>query len=147
MSPRKTLSAGPFKGVRDTGDPYDDVADPGFLQDAQNAYIPDSAGFSGLYARPGFRTVATPSVTATTEQVGMYTMTTLGGTVYRFVMCDAKLYRTTTSAGEPIATLVDVTPVGGTIDGSATATARNSANFAGVTRQPTSVERTVRGMG
>lgn len=124
MSPRKTLSAGPFKGVRDTGDPYDDIADPGFLQDAQNAYIPDSAGFSGLYARPAFRTVATPSVTATTEQIAAYTMTTLGGTVYRFVMCDGKLYRTTTSVGEPVATLVDVTPVGITIDGSATATAR-----------------------
>lgn len=122
MSPRKTLSAGPFKGVRDTGDPYDDVADPGFLQDAQNGYIPDESG-GGFYARPGFRN-GPASITATTQAACIYSITMLDGTIYRFAMCNGALYRFTTTAGEPLAVATDVTPVGVTISNSATPTAR-----------------------
>lgn len=51
-SRRTPLTTGPWVGVRDTLDPFD--GGPNQLVDAQNYYIPDPQGGSGLYARRGF---------------------------------------------------------------------------------------------
>ena len=102
-SNRTPLTTGPWTGVRDTTDPFDD--DPGMLQQAQNMYLPDSQGGSGMYQRPGF-TVNTSS-TMITKGRGIYSHIDLTGTVYNFVVCDGFLYRVSSD----FQTETDVTPV------------------------------------
>ena len=115
------LGAGPFQGVFDSRDPYDDAGKPNMLQDAQNMYCPDGASQTGMYARPGFAQ-CTPTLTTTAGQaVCFYTMTMLDGTIYRFKATNGKLYRL---SGTDYGTETDVTPVGVTISNSATPTAR-----------------------
>ena len=122
---RTLISSGPWKGVRDTIDPYDDPADPGFLQDATNGYFPDGEGMSGFYSRPGWIHAAPSYAAASTPpgtQMGCaYTMTALDGTLYRFFAFNAKLYRL---SGTGFTTSTDVTPVGVAIDASATPASR-----------------------
>lgn len=118
------LGAGPWKGVRDTRDPFDLPADPVFLQDAQNCYIPDGNGGSGVYARPGFRNGPSSATAGITQMVVPYTYIPQSGTTYRFVMTNGKLFRFTTAGGDPLAVATDVTPVGVTIDNGTTPTAR-----------------------
>jgi hypothetical protein len=114
QSVREVHSSGPFKGVRNTTDPFDDT--PDFLLDAVNMYIPDAAQGSGIYQRPGF------ALTNAGVQIGgpnhqgqcIYHHTALDGTEYRFTVVSGKIYR----ASSDISTYTDVTPVGVTIDGS-----------------------------
>lgn len=47
-----TQASGPFNGVRDSNEPFDDV--PNLLTGGNNVYLPDPVGGSGAYARPGF---------------------------------------------------------------------------------------------
>lgn len=47
-----TQASGPFNGVRDSNEPFDDV--PNLLTGANNVYFPDPVGGSGAYQRPGF---------------------------------------------------------------------------------------------
>ena len=115
------LGAGPFQGVFDSRDPFDDASKPNMLQDAQNMYCPDSATSGGFYARPGFTQTAPSYAAALTppgSQMGAaYTMVALDGTLYRFFAFNGKLYRL---SGASFVTSTDVTPVGVTIDASAT---------------------------
>lgn len=102
-SARKTLACGPFKGVLNTTDPYDD--DPEFLVDAANGYIPDPAHGSGFYARPGFGLQNTNSPLTGAGQ-GVYCHVALDGTVYNFLVAGGHLYR----ADAALTTFTDVTP-------------------------------------
>ena len=98
--------------MRDSNDPFDDPADPGMLQDAQNVYIPDASAPTGLYARPGF-VQCSPTYSVTAGQGScLYTMTMLDGTIYRFFLTNGKLYRL---SGTAFATSTDVTPPIGVI--------------------------------
>jgi hypothetical protein len=105
----------------DTAEPFDDAANPAFLQDATNVYFVSGAAETGALARPGF-TASSATVTTTAGQAScLYTITTLGGTVYRFFATNGKLYRLT---GAGYTTATDVTPVGVTISNAATPTTR-----------------------
>ncbi len=115
------LSSGPWQGVFDSRDPYDDATKPDVLQDAQNMYCADGASKTGMSARPGF-VQCTPTLTTTAGQaVVFYTMTMLDGTIYRFKATNGKLYRLT---GTNYGTETDVTPVGITISTAAAPTTR-----------------------
>ena len=117
--PPTVLGSGPWKGVRTSNDPFDDT--PDVLHDAVNCYLSDLTAPSGLYARPGF-VEATPTFSITAGQAScLFTMTALDGTIYRFFMTNGKLYRL---SGTNFGTATDVTPVGVTINASATPTAR-----------------------
>lgn len=118
---RQNLKSGPWIGVLDSPDPFDDQTEPSFLQDAQNIYFTDGAKPSGASARPGFVT-STPSITTTAGQAAcLFTMTSLGGTIYRFLATNGKLYRL---SGTAYATQTDVTPVGVTISTAASPAGR-----------------------
>lgn len=119
--PRTQMRSGPWKGVLDSTAPFDDVAEPAFLQDAQNVYFTDGDKPSGANARPGFVT-STPAITTTAGQAAVaYTMTSLGGTIYRFFATNGKLYRL---SGTGYTTATDVTPVGVTISTAASPAGR-----------------------
>jgi hypothetical protein len=111
---RSTYTAGPFKGVRDTTDPYDDP--PDLLVEAVNTYIPDPQGGSGVYARPGFQLLnggAAIYANATPFRgQGIYTHTQLDGSTISFIAMGGRLFR----ANDTYTTFTDVTPVGITID-------------------------------
>jgi len=118
---RTQLKAGPWKGVLDNNDPFDDATAPDFLQDAQNIYFTDGEKPSGALARPGFVT-STPAITTTAGQAACaFTMTSLGGTIYRFFATNGKLYRL---SGTGYTTATDVTPVGVTISNAASPAGR-----------------------
>lgn len=123
--PVQRLVSGPWKGVIDSAEPYDDATKPEFLQDAVNVYFQDATSPTGAFARPGF-TAATPTTTTTAGQAScLFTMTSLGGTIYRFFATNGKLYR---ASGAGYGTLTDVTPVGVTISNAATPTTRMYMN-------------------
>lgn len=111
---KTTLAAGPWAGVRTTTDPFDD--DNGILVDATNCYIPDPAGRSGLYSRPGFELLNDGNpVNGGTDDFrtqGVYTHIALDGTAYNFVVQNGRLYR----VNESLDAFTDVTPVGIAID-------------------------------
>lgn len=119
--PRKLLVAGPWTGVLDSLEPFDDSAHPAMLQDATNVYCTAGDVPTGMSARPGF-TASSATVTTTAGQAScLFTMTSLGGTVYRFFATNGKLYRL---SGAGYTTATDVTPVGVTISNAATPTTR-----------------------
>ena len=91
---RQNLRSGPWVGVLDSPDPFDDQTEPSFLQDAQNDYFTDGEKPSGACARPG-RVTSTASILTTTagQAACAFTMTSLGGTIYRFFATNGKLYR------------------------------------------------------
>lgn len=97
---------GPFTGVNDTGEPFDDGAGDR-LSNAYNVYFPNPKAGSGAYARPGINTSNSLTVAASSNGQGTYTHTALDGTVYNFVFAGGKVWRqSTTLATAP----VDVTP-------------------------------------
>lgn len=109
----QTVTAGPWKGVRTTVDPFDDAGDQ--LVDARNCYLPDPAGGCGVYARPGF-TLQNASSRLNGSGQGIHCHVALSGTTYNFVVAGGKLYRTDAT----LSTFTDVTPAGGvTIDATA----------------------------
>lgn len=108
-STRRTISTGPWHGVRTTVDPFDD--DLSYLNGAMNIYMPDPEQACGTYSRSGFACQNPSSPLAGAGQGGI-TYTALDGTVYNFIVAGGKLYRT--DAG--IATFTDVTPAGSPID-------------------------------
>lgn len=106
---RQTLGVGPFKGVRDTGEPFDDQVEV-LLANASNVYFPDPQVGSGAYARPGFTT--TNSVTSATNGQGVHRHVGTDGTAYNFLFIGGKVWRqSTTLTTAP----VDVTPTNVTI--------------------------------
>ena len=110
---RQNLRSGPWKGVLDSPDPFDDATAPEFLQDAQNIYFTDGEKPSGACARPGLVTSTAAILTTTAGQAACaFTMTSLGGTIYRFFATNGKLYRL---SGTGYTTATDVTPTGVTI--------------------------------
>lgn len=115
LSGRTTLAAGPWAKVITTNDPYDDAATSS-LVDAANCYIPDPAGESGVYSRPGFSLLfgGTPIVSSATAFRGqaVYTHTALDTTSYNFIVMMGKLFR----VDPTLSIATDVTPVGVTID-------------------------------
>jgi len=109
---RKSLVAGPWKGVFNSKDPFDDA--PDLLVDARNVYIPDPDNASGVYARPGFvlsnNGAAIYTDATTFKGQGAWTHFELDGTTINFAVFGGKLFRQDTL-------WTDVTPVGVTIDG------------------------------
>lgn len=103
-SRRTTISTGPWKGVLDTRDPYDDQ--PNQLVDAQNMYIPDPQGGSGLYARRGFGILNLNSPYTGRGQ-GVFDHV-VAGSSYNFIAAGGRLFRANTGLTE----FTDVTPVG-----------------------------------
>lgn len=106
----EVLPSGPFKGVKNTTDPFDDTSE--YLVDAVNMYIPDAEAGSGIYARPGevlMNPVGQLGVSSHMGQ-GIY-HETFNGVDYNFECVSGKLYRV--SADQT--TYTDVTPVGVTI--------------------------------
>lgn len=103
-SNRVPFSTGPWKGVFDTRDPYDDQ--PTELVDAQNMYIPDPQNGSGLYARRGFGILNLQNPYDGRGQ-GVFDHV-VAGTSYNFVAAGGRLYR----ANHALNQYTDVTPVG-----------------------------------
>lgn len=119
VSARQVLSAGPWKGVRDTVDPFDDNDD--LLVDATNIYIPDPQGGSAVYARPGFAlgNARNPVFTSGSPFRGqaVYTHIAVDGTTFNFIVYGGHLFRVNAT----LTTFTDVTPVGATISAAITA--------------------------
>lgn len=115
---RTTLRSGPWKGVRNTVDPFDD--DPSLLYTARNIYIPDLDNGSGTYQRPGFSLLnsgnAIYSSASPFRAAGGYTHVALDQTAYNFVVEGGHLFR----VDQTLTSFTDVTPVGITIDSSIT---------------------------
>lgn len=110
---REVLPSGPFKGVRNTTDPFDDTAD--YLVDAVNMYIPDAEDGSGIYARPGEVLMNSGNQLGGANHMGQGIYhETFNGVDYNFEIVSGKLYRV--SADQ--VTYTDVTPAGITIDSS-----------------------------
>jgi len=108
---RQTIAAGPWRGVRDTIEPFDDSTD--YLVDASNIYIPDPDGGSAAFGRGGFRLAneGAPVYTGTGQCV--YTHIAVDGTIYPFIVGGGRLYR---SSNPGVTHFDDVTPAGITID-------------------------------
>lgn len=116
----KTFIAGPWFGVEDTPEPWDDT--PSKLQDLLNGYFVEPKSGSGLYGRPGFLKAAPSLTTAGQGQASaLWTQIALDGTIYRFAAVNGKLWRL---SGTSFASATDVTPVGVTIDASTAPTSR-----------------------
>ena len=108
-SPQR-ITAGPWRGVVSTNDPFDDAQDT--LYDATNIYLPDPAGKCGAYARPGFALYTpAPLDTGSFRGQGVFTHVDLDGTVTNFCVIKGKLYRTDST----FTVFTDVSPVGITI--------------------------------
>lgn len=111
---RVTFTAGPFKGVRDTTDPYDDP--PDLLVEAVNCYIPDPGGGSGVYARPGFPMLNNGNPIYTSASAfrgqGVISHTNLDGSTVNFIVMGGHLFRVDATLSE----FTDVTPGTITID-------------------------------
>jgi hypothetical protein len=102
---RTIVSTGPFKGVQNTDQPYDDQPDK--LVDAFNCYIPDPVNGSEVVARPGMA-VVNPSGPLSPHGQGVFTHVDLTGAVFNFISSGGKLYRLDSNLSNP----VDVTPAG-----------------------------------
>lgn len=103
-SRRTTFSTGPWVGVRDTRDPFDGGSNQ--LVDAQNMYIPDPQGGSGLYARRGFGILNIQSPYMGRGQ-GVFCHV-VAGTATNFIAAGGKILRGNTGLTE----YTDVTPAG-----------------------------------
>lgn len=113
---RQTLVSGPWRGVRNTTDPFDDS--PDLLVDAENLYIADPSSGSGAYARAGFPLTNGSGQLGTSPYGGngIWCYVSQAGTIYNFFACGGKLYRST-----DLVTYTDVTPTGVTISSDPTA--------------------------
>lgn len=101
---RTTLYSGPWTGVQDTRDPFDDQ--PNKLVDMWNRYIPDPQGGSGAYARSGFG-ILNLQAPYTGKGQGVFSHV-VNTTVTDFMVAGGKLYR----ANDAHTIFTDVTPVG-----------------------------------
>jgi len=113
------LTSGPWTGVYDTTDPYDDQPDK--LVNATNGYFLDPTTPGGFYSRPGFTQGPAHIFRNPGAQSGAYSFANADGTFTTFVAVDGKVYRQG-YAGVAL-TLDDVTPTGVTIsndDGTST---------------------------
>lgn len=99
---RTTISSGPWVGVRTTLDPFD--GGPNQLVDAQNYYIPDPQGGSGLYARRGFGILNIQSPYMGRGQ-GVFCHV-VAGVQYNFIAAGGKILRGNNGLTE----FTDVTP-------------------------------------
>lgn len=108
--------SGPFKGVNNTTDPFDDT--PDYLIDAVNMYIPDAKAGSGSYQRPGMALMNGSNQLGGANHQGqcVHHHTALDGTEYNFLAVSGKLYRVSAD----LTVYIDVTPAGITIDPSTT---------------------------
>ena len=110
-----TLRAGPWKGVRDTPDPFDDQS---FLVDASNAYLPDPAEASGFYVRAGTQILANENAFYSANNAfgqEIHSHEDANGNIYNFAIAGGKVFRVTTSVVR-WDTFTDVTPIGATIN-------------------------------
>lgn len=122
---REVLTSGPYKGVKNTTDPFDDTED--YLIDLVNGYIPDVRSGSGAYARPGTVLMNSSNQLGGANHMGQSVFSaTFSGVDYNFTAVSGKLYRVTSDLG----TYTDVTPAGITID-SSTSTRVFMLEFAG----------------
>ena len=112
MGRPQVLGTGPWTGVLDTTDPFDDS--PQLLVNASNGYFIDTRTPGGYYGRPGFVQGAV-SETGLGPASCLYNFEASDGTYIRFFAFKGKLYRVTTS-GLTFTGATDVTPVGVTID-------------------------------
>lgn len=102
--PTNVFTSGPWKGVRDTNEPFDDSEET--LQDALNCYVPDPESGSGIFARPGCDLLNGGSaISASNVGRCVYTMQDDTGTSRSFLFFKDKVFRI--DAG-PVYT--DVTP-------------------------------------
>lgn len=101
-------------------------ADPTLCTDLLNV-VPDADVGDGLVGRPGFVLLNTTAMASGADGQGVIQFTSKTGTNYTFLVSGGKIYRQTWTSGTA-ATLTDVTPVGVTIDASATHV--YSVNFA-----------------
>lgn len=102
---RQILYTGPWKGVHDSRDPWDD--DPAQLVDLQNCYIPDPQGGSGAYARRGFGILNLQAPYSGKGQ-GVFSHV-VNTTVTDFIVAGGTLYR----ANQAHTVFTDVTPTTG----------------------------------
>lgn len=114
---RVVLRSGPWNGVRNTAEPFDDP--PNLLVDARNGYMIDPKNGSALFERPGFslRNMGDPVFTSVDEFTGqaVYSHPALDGSTINFMCFGGHLFR----VNDGISLFEDVTPVGVTIDPSA----------------------------
>ncbi len=104
------LTAGPFKGVFSSLDPFDGTPDA--LIDALNMYIPDTANGSGAFQRPAFRIGAGSAISLGSSRASsQFHFTSTAGVEYNYVVVAGKLYKVDSTGAE-----TDITPVGVTID-------------------------------
>jgi hypothetical protein len=112
-----SYTCGPFVGMQDSPNPK--LADPTLASQMINI-APDYVSGAGVVGRPGFTLLSTTAMATGADGQGVIQHTTKAGVNYTFLVAGGKLYRVTWSAGTLAATLTDVTPVGVTINSSAT---------------------------
>lgn len=105
----RILGAGPFRRVRTTRNPYDELDDA--LYTATDCYMEDPVSGGGVFARPG--TVVWGPITDANPGQCVFSFTTAdGSTAYNFFFIGGKVYRQATDLST---TPTDVTPTGVTI--------------------------------
>ena len=110
-SPKEqTFAVGPFKGARNTNEPFDDESSE-LLTSCLNVYFPDPYSGCAAYARPGFSQPTSVAGAANGGQA-VYSHTADNGTNYNFIFSAGKVFRWSTDL---TSAPVDVTPVGVTI--------------------------------
>ena len=111
MANTQTLVSGPWQGVKNTTEPFDDT--PEYVQDAFNGLFENPADGSGFYARPGVTVLNASSAIGATSTTSfgneVYTHTQTDGTLLTFAFSAGKMYRLT-STFEQSQTPTDVTP-------------------------------------
>ena len=111
MANTQTLVSGPWQGVKNTTEPFDDT--PEYVQDAFNGLFENPAEGSGFYARPGVTVLNASSAIGATSTTSfgneVYTHTQTDGTLLTFAFSAGKMYRLT-STFEQSQTPTDVTP-------------------------------------
>ena len=111
MTAPDVLVSGPWAGVRNTSEPYDDT--PTYLQNASNMLVVDPTNTSGIYARPGVLALngTQPIGLTSTTTLGnlVYTHTQSDGTMLTFAFAGGKMYSVNSSFAQG-QTLTDVTP-------------------------------------
>ena len=111
--PLTPLTVGPWQGVRDTADPFDD--NPYQLVDALNLYIPDPQGKSGAYARPGFQLKNSGTQLNTGYNKAICSYWALNGSVINVLWSGDKIYTMDSS----FSAITDSTPTNVRIDSGA----------------------------
>ena len=115
-STTRRLSTGPWKGVRNTLEPFDEP--PEMLQDATDGYIADPQNGSAYYARLGMVLGNNGSRVfgaGTFSGQLVFSHTDLTNTTYNFIAFGGHIFRVNSA----LTVYTDVTPGGVTIDGAA----------------------------